>query len=590
MCPGIQSKSPLQKFGWGILTQTNRMLTFKILVQQLWAFGLILLFLEMPAAQFYTYTEHFYTPSDELFPNPERGFSAFRTSWLSAGDLQSLRLNNISLIQRIHTMPQFNNGPISDSYLQNMEQDFIIARENGVKFLLRFSYTNSQSGADAPLQVILEQLDQLEPLFHQYYDVIAYVEAGFIGAWGEWYYSSNGLNNTDDRRSVLYKILDVLPLQRMAAVRTPGYKRAIFQTNDPLDYGQAFNQTRRARTGAHNDCFLASINDYGTYSDVESDKTYLNLDNRFVVQGGETCNPSAYSGCVNALDDLERLHYSQLNSNYNMNVLDGWESEGCMPEIKRRLGYRLQLQRAFIQDDARPGGIFELDLDIYNEGFASPYNPRLLEILLQNQDSGEFWILISDEDPRLWMTGDTAAVTISGGLPEHIPQGQYQVWANLPDPAPNLHDRQEFAIRLGNEGLWDAATGYHDLGHVLNVSNSVLGAPYGGTNIFVPLDSLDLKLNELNLLPDQPLLLTRTYPNPFNGNTTIQFEMQKPGSVELIIHDLQGRLVHHRNLGWQGAGDHSVNWDPLQSYASGIYYLTLISGQLSVHGKCLYLK
>jgi len=447
----------------------------------------------------YTYTEHFYSPSNELFPNPERGFSAFRSSWLNAADIQSLRQNNITLIQRIHTMPQYNNGPLADSYLQNMVQDFNIARENGAKLLLRFSYTNNQNGADAPLQVILDQLDQLEPLFNQHRDVIAYIEAGFIGAWGEWYYSSNGLNNTDDRRSVLYKILDVLPPQRMAVVRTPGYKKAIFQTEEPLNYAQAFNQTRRARTGAHNDCFLASFDDYGTYEDVEEDKTYLNLDNRFVPQGGETCSPSAYSGCANALVDLERMRYSQLNSNYNLDVLNSWESGGCMDQIKRRLGYRLQLLRSFIQDNAYPGGLFELDLEIYNEGFASPYNPRLLEIFLENQDSGEIWGVIAVADPRLWMAGDTAFVTIRCGLPLNIPEGYYQVWLKLADPAPLLHNRPEYVVRLANTGIFDAANGYHNLGHTLAVSDTIWGTPYGGTNHFVPLDSLLLP-------PDQECL------------------------------------------------------------------------------------
>ena len=47
-----------------------------------------------------------------------------------------------------------------------------------------------------------------------------------------------------------------------------------------------------SRVGFHNDCFLASPDDYGTFlSDPLSlDEDYLALDSRYVPVGGETCN------------------------------------------------------------------------------------------------------------------------------------------------------------------------------------------------------------------------------------------------------------------------------------------------------------
>ncbi|MBC8479260.1 MAG: DUF4832 domain-containing protein [FCB group bacterium] len=439
-----------------------------------------------------TFSAHSYEGTDDIFPNPERGFSSFRTTPLTLSYCLGLRNQDMTLIQRIHTMPQFNSGPISQSYLDMIENDCLIAREAGVKMFMRFSYTSNQGGADAPLQVILDQLDQLEPVFQEYYDVITYIEAGFIGAWGEWYYSSNNLNNTEDRRAVLYKILDVLPEKRTAVVRTPNYKRLIFENDNPLTELQAFNGTKRARTGAHNDCFLSSYDDYGTYVDVEGDKDYLNLDNRYVPQGGETCNPSEYSGCENALIDMERLHYSQLNSGYNMNVLNGWVAEGCMPEVKRRLGYRFRLISSFIQDNAKPDGTFEMDLEIANDGFASPFNPRLLEIVLRNIDTDSLFYLVSAQDPRWWMGGDTVNVTIYGGFLPDMPEGDYQVMLNMPDPEPGLHFRSEYAIRLANEGLWEDETGFNDLQHIITIDAGTIGLPFAGDSFFVPASDLDL--------------------------------------------------------------------------------------------------
>jgi hypothetical protein len=62
--------------------------------------------------------------------------------------------------------------------------------------------------------------------------------------------------------------------------------------------------------------------------------------------GGETCNPSSYSGCVNALMVMERFHWSYLNIGYHRTVLNDWEDRGCMDEVKKRLGYRFVLDQA----------------------------------------------------------------------------------------------------------------------------------------------------------------------------------------------------------------------------------------------------
>ena len=42
-------------------------------------------------------------------------------------------------------------------------------------------------------------------------------------------------------------------------------------------------------SGEHNDCFLASDTDFGTYTNKEEELSYMAQDNLFCVQGGETC-------------------------------------------------------------------------------------------------------------------------------------------------------------------------------------------------------------------------------------------------------------------------------------------------------------
>ncbi len=427
-----------------------------------------------------------YLPNDQNIFNPERGFTADSYAPVTNALIQSLKAQKISVIHRIYTIPQYRNTPLPQSFLDLIQEDLDTAREGGVKLIIRFSYTDDQNGADAALDTILMHIDQLKPILQENYDVIAYMEAGFIGAWGEWYYSSHHLNNTNDRRTVLFALLDALPVQRDVVIRTPNYKRLIFNDPLPINDSTAFNGSKKSRTGAHNDCFLASATDYGTYleNDIQGDKDYLHQDNLYVPQGGETCSPSAYSGCINALHDLAYMRWSVLNKDYNTDVLSGWESAGCMPEIRKRLGYRFILVDATLPDSLKPGAEFSMSFDVYNHGFANPYNPRLLEIILRNTTEHSTYRLVTSVDPRFWQPEDTVSVHITGGLPADLPQGTYQILLHLADPIPRLRYRPEYAIQLANQDIWEAQTGFNDLQHLLTVSNQAGGKEYSGTDFF----------------------------------------------------------------------------------------------------------
>ncbi|MBU0476241.1 MAG: DUF4832 domain-containing protein [Bacteroidetes bacterium] len=443
-----------------------------------------------------------YVISDKIITNPERGFSAYRSEPITNMFINTNKENQISVIQRIYTIPEFVDKPLSDAFLNMVRADLNMARAGGMKLVLRFSYTDSQNGADAPLNIILNHVNQIKPLFEENYDVISYVEAGFIGAWGEWYYSSNGLNNTANRRTVLFALLDALPKERAVVVRTPSYKRDIFENNAPLTFSEAFNGTYRSRTGAHNDCFLASATDFGTYvdSDVEGDKNFLNLDNRFVPQGGETCSPSAYSGCDNALIDLERLHWSILNKDYNTQVINGWETGVCIDDIKKYLGYRFILIDGEFTNSIKPSGIINIKLTLFNDGFASLYNPHNLEFVLRNTITNKRYRLLSNVDTRGWMSNETVLIELSAGILPTMERGDYELLMHIADPTKTLHDRVEYSIRLANENLWEESTGFNKLLHTVEINTEAIGDNYLGEDYFIeeksdPFVESDMKID-----------------------------------------------------------------------------------------------
>jgi hypothetical protein len=429
-----------------------------------------------------------YIPSDDIFPNPERGFSTLINRNLSGDAVKPLRAEYITVIQRIYVLENFVDRPVTDTYLQDIQNDFNICREAGVKMVIRFSYTQRQNGKDAPLEIVKMHLDQLKPLLTANYDVIAYMEAGLIGAWGEWYYSSSKLNNTEDRRAVLFKILSVLPQERMVVVRTPKYKMDIFNLDETgwITPDSAFAGSYRTRTGAHNDCFLAGEDDMGTYSRrrMEQEKKFLNNDNRYVPMGGETCGLfPPRSECPSAVEEMELVRFSVLNRDYNKKVLNSWN---CMDEVKRRLGYRFSLVSSQIPESVSPGRILDMQLNIKNEGFASPFNKRRCDLILRNRDTGDRYRVSTGDDPRMWLPDSTISLGIKVGVPEDMPAGIYEVLLHLGDPVPQLTIRPEYSIRFANKDVWEEKTGFNSLLTYVAVTEKGRGKKYKGNRWFAP--------------------------------------------------------------------------------------------------------
>ena len=73
--------------------------------------------------------------------------------------------------------------------------------------------------------------------------------------------------------------------------------------------------------------------------------------------------------------------------------------------------------------------------------------------------------------------------------------------------------------------------------------------------------------------------LLGNYPNPFNPQTTIKFNLAHSGEVTLTIHDLSGRRVNQLHIGPLAAGPHERVWNGLDDQGhplpSGTYHYRL---------------
>lgn len=429
-------------------------------------------------------TDITYKADDSVFANPERGFYHHLESSnagfdaLDPENLKEYRTKEmITQVLRVYYLDGFLNSDISADYLSRLKNDFATAREAGVKIILRFAYTQNPDGNDAPESRVLAHISQLKQTLTDNYDVIEVIQAGFIGAWGEWYYTQNFGNNGSiseaqfaSRKKVVDALLDALPKSRFVQLRVPSYKREFFG-DAPIAEESAFDQSSMSRIGHHNDCFVADAQDTGTYLDPEVDMPYLEEDSSFVPIGGETC---AYneprSACESALADMARYHWSFINTDYFPEAVTQWKNDGCYEEMRLRLGYRLSLESAQVQNANGPGGIAALGFTVKNSGFASPFNERPVELVfVKSDDKSVYRVLLNNVDPRRWFAGKSHSINVEFSV-TGIPAGTYNLYLALPDAAESLKDKADFAIRFANEDVWDPSLGANNL-HATMVVN-----------------------------------------------------------------------------------------------------------------------
>ena len=100
------------------------------------------------------------------------------------------------------------------------------------------------------------------------------------------------------------------------------------------------------------------------------------------------------------------------------------------------------------------------------------------------------------------------------------------------------------------------------------------------------------------VIPMNTALLTN-FPNPFNPETWIPYQLAEPAEVTLTIYDVRGVVVRRLDLGQQLAGvyhsrSRAIHWDGRngvgEKVASGLYFYTLTAGDFTATRKLLIRK
>lgn len=429
--------------------------------------------------------------TDEEIANPERGMYVWAADDL-AGWTQAQANAQFAAGHRLVYAPvrldRHAGGALPASLLDDLSEGFARARRAGLKLIPRFIYnypggeTGYQAAQDAPLARVLQHVGQLKPVLAANADVIAYLQAGFVGAWGEWHTSSNQLTLPEARMRIRDALLAALPEGRFLQLRYPPYLMAWAPQAPRWQDG-----SKAARIGVHNDCFLASSTDVGTYSEDaptrRRERDYVAALAAVAPFGGETCNPAdavdptPRGDCEDILREGRQFGLTYLNDTYYRKLFHArWEAQGCMAQVRRSMGYRFELAALRHSATVAAGRSGELALTVSNRGWARAFNPRAVHVLLSHRPTGALVrIPLASIDPRDWLPGTTSKVNARLAVPAGTPAGAYDVLLALPDGAAALAGDVRYSVRPANaaDGArsqgWDDALGAFRVGTMLRV-------------------------------------------------------------------------------------------------------------------------
>lgn len=405
--------------------------------------------------------------------------------------------------------------PLPDSKLAALADSLAAMRRHGLKALLRFAYETDDSRLAGPtLATIMGHLDQLAPVIQQHLDVIYVLQAGFVGAWGEWHSSCHQLEDDPAAlAAIIGRLLAILPPERCTQVRVPKFKRWVLGTPLLDEYklltaGDAHSGRPLARIGYHNDGFLAGHNDGYTWPEpplfsqpgnpefdqMTAESLYVPVDaelfwrdfagpvgglaamQRLWLHHNDTLSLAhSYSGREGKPYSIDRWMCEPLTRMRaeagGLPYADGYFADAYGDEAERtvfayitdHLGYRFELQRAVLPARLSADARLHCRVELVNRGCSGPVNPRPVCWVLRGAD-GRRHLFPVDADPRRWYPhapGDrsrqplTHSIMLDALLPSGIAPGPCQLALWLPDAAPSLCDDPRYAIRFANrDTLW----------------------------------------------------------------------------------------------------------------------------------------
>lgn len=409
--------------------------------------------------------------------------------------------DSVSLVQTYFYLHGYIGRQLPPEAFTTMDIYFNKLRQLGKKALLRFAYETEPMGTSSSgptMEDMFCHMKQLKPYLEKNKDVILALQAGFIGAWGEWHSSKHRIENSEEnKRIVLEKLCWMTPQNRVVQVRVPDYKNLLpkgseayrkisfhddFIVVDPHRWdGDMHEGTPNFNQIVEEGAFMPVDGElpWGTWSMNKENGDA----NGWIVEGKKTAHQlflehyTSLSVVHNykergAPDKYSMMYwketpvYEQYLKENHMPVSDGYFQKrdgstiqrNAFEYIRDHLGYRLELQELQIDTLKTADSYdFELSLKLINRGFATLFNEHPVYFVLIDEHNQviEFPTNADANSFQPYRPGDknyTPLVhTIKGKVA--LPQtnsNTYKLGLWIPDGSERLQYSPRFAVRCAN--------------------------------------------------------------------------------------------------------------------------------------------
>ena len=436
--------------------------------------------------------------SIETIRNPERGFYKLVQVELSTHEeniedfeeeIQNIENEDtdVSIISfQLNLKNYVENTEIDNKKLKEIQKYFDIMRNHGYKVIFRVVYdSQGRKNPEPEFEKILEHIDILKKIYKDNEDILFLIEAGYLGSYGEWHDGKYDENKTY-RNQVIKKLLEVVPSSITINLRKPSFIHDF--TTEELNADNAFSKSDIARLGLHNDGYLASETDYGTFDIEEREESieYQHSITKYIAFGGEcTKKESEFNDFENAIRDMQYRHCTYLNKTYDKEVKEKWRQSTYYSDsdiyskqngfkyIQDHLGYRLVLREVDLKQE---NNMQKINIQLENIGFGNIINSKDVEIIYKNENEIYTSKIETDIRKDLIKEENILNLNYTIKLPETIKAGEYEVYLKISEPYESLKNNTKYCIQFANNNVWNENLGANFIGRITIRDENLLEA------------------------------------------------------------------------------------------------------------------
>lgn len=443
-----------------------------------------------------------YTESTETINNPGAGYTS--TLWMSCEPGKTPIFNPAgSFMLILVDLGGFSSGSngttddegnytegkdydLDETFFTNLRQTLENCRKNGCVIAMRFRYDDVGKLNPEPSSYdkIIDHINQIrdDGFLEEYKDILAFVESGFVGSWGEHW--GGKYCSFEDKARLLDILLDVVPDEIPVTVRTP----LTFTTwagigEDDIDEYISEPDSDASRVCLYNDGYMGSDSDLGTYRNRERDLKWVSRQAVNSYYGGEFSGNLEFTQQYetylpeNSIPEMYYTHLSYINSNiyqlyknytfgeqYDVENVDNsaYYGETVYKFMRDHIGYRFVLRDSDLSTSVQQGGILTLEADIENTGFANPLMTQKAEIILEKD--GNYIKTEVDVNTREWYSCTTSSPEFELKIPGGLETGKWNVYFKLSVGNNTQEEMHLRSVKFANNGTWNSALGANYMG------------------------------------------------------------------------------------------------------------------------------